>query len=546
MSARARLVAAVILATGITLGGAFGAVWVSFNRYQERELDDALVRIAHDEAATLDPVETRLSDLPGPAANDVGPLPKYGAIYTQDGHVIEATASWSAPTGHRARHPDGECFDFWHDGEHLRGVFVPLAKRPEAALLLATSRRDIDGDARMLRNAMGLVLAVAMGWAGFLVAFIVRKFTRHHEIVAEVARKVAAGDLTARVGAHPGDPEIEQVARDIDDMIERLSVLVASQQRFIAHAAHELRSPMTRLYGELQHALARPRDEAEYRRAIEEALDATRRLKTLAEDLLAFARIAIVRGPPGERASVAAFVDSAVSWVATEAKERGIEIHTEIPRDLEIVGVASDLERVVRNLLENAIRYGKRSGSVQIVVRRDEGVVRIQVMDDGPGIRPQDRPRIFDPFFRAARERASDVPGSGLGLAIAREIVRAHGGDLCIDEDHAPGTLLVITLPSAPEAEEAPLAAPVTPTLKGCNLRLSGAFSGYLGACSGESSPPRSASGPWSSWSSGWCSPSGSSPPRRCPSTRCRTSPPSRWTSSPVPEGSRRWRWSGR
>ncbi|NVL83830.1 histidine kinase dimerization/phospho-acceptor domain-containing protein, partial [Escherichia coli] len=108
---------------------------------------------------------------------------------------------------------------------------------------------------------------------------VVRRLTRGHEAIAETARRVAAGDLGARTALRSGDEEVVQLAHDVDEMVRRLEILVEGQQRFIAHAAHELRSPLTALYGELQLAVRRSRSADEYRATIEEALDSARRLK---------------------------------------------------------------------------------------------------------------------------------------------------------------------------------------------------------------------------------------------------------------------------
>jgi two-component system OmpR family sensor kinase len=212
-------------------------------------------------------------------------------------------------------------------------------------------------------------------------------------------------------------------------MIDRLGTLVASQQRFIAHAAHELRSPLTTLYGELSHALRKDRDAATYRQTIEEALDATRKIKVLTEDLLALARLGSSGDEPSEKVLVRDLADAAAKAVAAEAEEREVQIEVQVA-DVMVSGRRLDLERMLRNVLENAVRHSPRSGMVGISTRVRGSAVIVQVSDAGPGVPEADRERIFEPFYRGAAERAADVPGAGLGLAIAREIGRMHGGDV--------------------------------------------------------------------------------------------------------------------
>ena len=174
-------------------------------RSQERHFDHALMRAAHDEVADdRAPRRTALaiSHRPGPAPNDVGPLPKHGAIYAPDGEVRAATAGFAtaAPARDGLRRPADSCFDMRVGGEHLRGVLADIPSQPGARLLFAAPRADLDGDAVFLRRAMELVFVVAVAWTVGVATWMVRLLTRNQRRIAEVVRRVAAGDLSARVG----------------------------------------------------------------------------------------------------------------------------------------------------------------------------------------------------------------------------------------------------------------------------------------------------------------------------------------------------------
>jgi two-component system heavy metal sensor histidine kinase CusS len=294
---------------------------------------------------------------------------------------------------------------------------------------------------------MLLVLAVAVGGAALAATWLVGRLTRIHGAIAEVAQRVAGGDLTARVGVRSGDPELDRMAGDVDDMIERLSLLVASQQRFIGHAAHELRSPLTTLYGELQHALRRQRDAASYRATIEEALVATRRLKLLAEDLLALARLGASPPEPHEPVALLAIIREAIEDVRglTTARNVTVDLSGE---DAIIQGHRRDLLRLVRNLIENAANHAPEGGRLWVRVDARPDGVEVRVSDNGAGVKAADRERVFDPFYRGSAERASTVEGAGLGLAIASEIARLHGGSVRLG-DEGPGATFVVHLPHA-------------------------------------------------------------------------------------------------
>ncbi len=451
MSLHARYVVAITAITLVTLGGAFAAVAVSVNTSQERQLDLALAHEAREEAAEaaiLGGDELAISDRPGPAANDVGPLTKYAALYGPDGAILAQTTTWrGAPPG-LVELPEvaSPSFDLWSGAEHLRGVHVDIPAHPGVTMLLAAPRSDLDGDARFLTRAMATVFALALLWTVLVAVVVVRRLTRGHQMIAGVARRVAAGDLDARIRMQGGDPEVVQLAQHIDTMIGRLGLLIGSQQRFIANAAHELRSPLTTLYGELSHALRRARDPSEYERVIHEALDATRRLRRLTEDLLAVARV-------GAADAASRPVDlrelglEAAALVATEAEARAVRVVWEGP-GRRVLGRGDDLVRLLRNLIENAVRHSPAGGRVTLRCEALGRRVALTVRDEGPGVAELDRTRIFEAFYRGASERATHV-GTGLGLTIAQEIARAHDGELRLLEGGPPGACFALELPAA-------------------------------------------------------------------------------------------------
>ena len=474
MSFQQRLVAAVTLVTAVTLGGAFATVSTLVNRDQERQLDQALRAVAEVDAEEITASTSLLiSDRPGPAANSVGPLPKFGAIYDERGAVVYATGGFQAPPLSSLATRRG-CFDFWSLDVHLRGVAMGLKALPGYTLLLSTPREDLDGDAAFLWRAMAAVWIVAVVWAAAVASWAMRRLVRSHQAIAAAARRVASGDLGARVEIRSRDAEVTQLAADINEMIGQLGALVKSQQRFIAHAAHELRTPLATLLGELSHALRRPRDAAAYRTTIEEALGATRRLKHLSEDLLMLARLGAAPGGPKEApghareapvpgsADVAlrALIDEAGRLVQGEARERDVQLLLSVaepaPATLALRGSELDLQRMLRNLLENAIRHSPSRGTVEVRARvlparprEPQRLVELCIADQGPGIPEEERDRVFEPFYRGPSEQASDRHGAGLGLPIAREIARAHGGDVYVQSGPGPGAVVCVQLPAA-------------------------------------------------------------------------------------------------
>jgi two-component system heavy metal sensor histidine kinase CusS len=446
MTLRGRFVTASSVVALVATSTAFSAVWVAYNAAQERQLDAALLGEAREDAIDAASAETTPGSAP-PALHrgELGPITKYAAVYDAGGQPLVWTPNLEAarPRLDLIRRSPGAPFDMWWNNEHLRVVLSPVPGGAGRLLLLGTPRTDIDGDARDLARKMSAAVLIAAIASAAMTWWLARVLTRDHERIASVARAVAAGDLSARIGTSSGDPEMARLGRDIDEMISRLAVLVETQQSFIANASHELRSPIAALLGELSLALHRERDAASYRESIEEALGAARSLKAVTEDLLALARIgatsvAVDRVPLADvtRAAVESTHDAA------EAKGVGIEVTCD---ESVVEGHAGDLQRLLRNLVENAIRHSPRGGCVRIDAHSESDHARLQVSDEGPGVPPDVRERIFEPFFRLAAERV-DETGAGLGLAIGRSIARAHGGELHVDDsDH--GARFVVRLP---------------------------------------------------------------------------------------------------
>lgn len=448
MRLRLRLTVTIAVLTALGIGCAFAAVHAAFAGLQRRRLDDAILSIARAEAAEAPSSNFHFSDRPGPAANDVGPLAKYGIIYDEAGNVLTATAPFdrSPPARTTFGRRTGEPFDFRFDQQELRGVVVPIPGYPGRSLVLAASRDDVEGDDAFLARAMAIAFGIAIAWASFVAYWIAGRLTRDHVAIATVARNVARGDLTARVASRSPDPELAQLGRDIDDMVERLGELMVAQRRFTAHAAHELRSPLTALYAELQHALRKERDADGYKNAITNALHATTRLRMLADDLLVLASAQHEGPTPQSPVSLREALEEARRLACGPA---GREVHVEIAAEAtaRVAGRDGDITRLFRNLIENAIRHSPDGGTVRIqAAPGHDDAIEVELTDEGPGVAVDDREHVFEPFYRSKTARS--VAGSGLGLGIAREIARAHGGDVTLDASSTTGARFVVRLRS--------------------------------------------------------------------------------------------------
>jgi signal transduction histidine kinase len=231
-------------------------------------------------------------------------------------------------------------------------------------------------------------------------------------------------------------------------MLERLERAFTAARQFSADAAHELRTPLTILRGELEVALAAAAPDAAHRPALESCLEEVGRLSSLVEDLLFLARADAGAIPaPADPVDLAAVVTDAAPALEVLAARAGVGLTID-PAEARTRGSAPLLFRVVFNLAENAIKHTPAGTRVAIATRTEGDAAILEVRDDGPGVAPEDRERIFERFYRAdpARERG----GAGLGLALTRAIVLTHRGRIEVTGGPGEGSCFRVALPGAP------------------------------------------------------------------------------------------------
>jgi heavy metal sensor kinase len=267
------------------------------------------------------------------------------------------------------------------------------------------------------------------------------------DAMVEAARRIGAEDLSRRIAAEDAPEEIARLAAVLNDMLARLESSFSTARRFSADAAHELRTPLTILKGEIEVALRSP-DRVDDRRVLESCLEEVDHLIALVADLLFLARAdAGAVDVSATTVDLAHVVDEALPALRALAEPAGVALDAQVDGAAPVRGSEPLLFRVVFNLADNAIKYAGAGRRVTIAVARRDGRAVLDVEDDGPGIAPEDRERIFDRFYRADPARSG--PGAGLGLAVTRSIVIAHGGEIRAAARPGHGTLFRVTLPLA-------------------------------------------------------------------------------------------------
>ncbi|HEX4244943.1 MAG TPA: ATP-binding protein, partial [Acidimicrobiales bacterium] len=302
-----------------------------------------------------------------------------------------------------------------------------------------------------LELALAIVLPILVVISAVLVWILAGRALRPVESIRQEVSDISVSDLHRRVPVPPVDDEIARLASTMNAMLSRLETATDRQRQFVSDASHELRSPLASVMTVLEVARARP-DSADWPAVAATAEAEAGRLGQIVDNLLLLARSDEGRLVPGHEP-----VD--LDELALAEGER-LRAQDRVAVDLSGVGagrVAGDpeqLSRVLRNLADNAERHA--AGTVSFEVVSAGGIVEVVVADDGPGIPPAERERVFERFTRADQARDRPTGGAGLGLAIVGEVVAAHGGTVVV-ADSAVGARVVVRLPAeAEEGAEAP------------------------------------------------------------------------------------------
>jgi len=330
-------------------------------------------------------------------------------------------------------------FDMTLEGSHLRVYVTPGTQRGTAVEVWGPLN-SIESALAETRFRLGLValggvlLAAALGTVVARAALTpVRRLTN---IVEEVAR---TRDLSQRVSLTSSD-ELGRLAASFNVMLGELETSLRSQRQLVADASHELRTPLTSLRTNLELLeRGQPADPAERQQVLADLVGQMERLSTLVSDLIDLAR--------DERVQLVV-EDVSLDEVATDAIAEMRMRYPSISFQLEggpsvVRGVRSRILRAITNLLDNAGKWSPAGGVVEVAVRANEVTVR----DHGPGIAPEDEPRVFDRFWRAPAAR--QLPGSGLGLAIVKDVAETHGGRVTLERPSGGGAFFRLRLGSS-------------------------------------------------------------------------------------------------
>ena len=305
-----------------------------------------------------------------------------------------------------------------------------------------------------------LVIIGTLGglWAARRVLRRVDKINAHAQTI------MVAGDLTGRLPLAGTDDELDRLVENLNAMLDRIAGLMDGLREVSENIAHDLKTPLTRLRGNVEGALRAAQTPATYRATLDKVLEDSDALIRIFDALLMIARAEAGARPDAmEAVDASAIVRDVGELYDAVAEERGMTFEVAVAPGLVVRGNRELIGQAVANLVDNALKYGVgecASAMIRLAATRADGTVNIIVADRGPGIAREDRTRVLDRFVRL--ETARSRPGSGLGLSLAAAVAHLHGGTVRL-EDNAPGLRAVLSLPAL-DARALPAAALPTPS----------------------------------------------------------------------------------
>jgi two-component system, OmpR family, sensor kinase len=289
---------------------------------------------------------------------------------------------------------------------------------------------------------LGLALSAYGGW------LLARRALKPVEEMTAAARRISAEQLGERVNETGTGDELDNLAKTLNQMLTRLDIAFSQVRRFSADASHELQTPLTILKGEMELALRSTRTSEEYRETLESGLEEVDRISRLVEGLLLLARAeAGVLKMDRQPVDLGEILEDVCQRLRVVAESQSIDLRLEVAERLVVQGDRERLQRMMVNLIENAIKYTESGGQVTLSLKREDEWCALLVSDSGIGIPAEDREQIFQPFYRSVDGRSLAVKGTGLGLSIARSIAQAHGGTIQVESKLGHGSTFKVLIP---------------------------------------------------------------------------------------------------
>ena len=315
-------------------------------------------------------------------------------------------------------------------------------------LQVAMDRADEDLLLAHYRERLWLVLAAAVVFCSGIGYLIARRGIQPIGRVTATARRVRSSTLHERIDLTDLPTELRALAGTFNEMLDRLEESFTQVSQFSADVAHELRTPVNNLRGEIEVALGRARSVEDYRETLGSALEECLRLSQVIHSLLFLARAETATGSPRhDEIEVGQEIAAVLDFYEAAAAEAGVELRAGDGNGIVARFDRTLFQQAVGNLVANAIAHTPAGGSVTVLPRRDGEVLRIEVADTGRGVAAEHLPHVFDRFYRADPARSGASGNVGLGLAMVKSIAALHGGNVVMESRPGHGTRVVMEAP---------------------------------------------------------------------------------------------------
>jgi two-component system, OmpR family, heavy metal sensor histidine kinase CusS len=297
-------------------------------------------------------------------------------------------------------------------------------------------------DPLLWRGPVALIAAVAAAW--WLSGLALRPLTR----LSAAVHTIDVDTLQRRLPVRGAGDELDDVARAFNATLSRLEHAVGEMRQFSAALAHELRTPLSALRGEIELALRKPGTDDSQRTTLVSQIEEIDRLKRLIDQILTLARAEVGQIPVNVAAvDLSALATMVVEQLEPVADARGIELRGESRGPVVVAGDAAWLERLLLNLIDNALKFTSPGGRVRVIVGREGPGAMLQVVDTGAGMTPEVVSHAFERFYRGDPARSSTA-GAGLGLSLVQWIVDRHDGTIAIESALGQGTTVHVSFPA--------------------------------------------------------------------------------------------------
>jgi signal transduction histidine kinase len=297
---------------------------------------------------------------------------------------------------------------------------------------------------RLWRN--GIIVGLAGGLLAIAAGlFLLRRGFRPLRTILQTIDEVDYNHLKTRLQKEARPVELEQLAKSLMAMWQRLDMAVSAKQQVIGSASHDLRTPLTALQGQLEVLLLQPSLSAEVRDSLERMLRETGRLVRMVKNLLLNVQLESSPALVAEEVNLKELLDEVVGdiWVLT----KGLEFNVVATGDVMVYGDRDLLKQMVLNIVDNAIKFTPKGGQVELTLTSENGWAVLGVSDTGRGIPSEELPHVMEAFYKADISRKSAGEGARLGLAIVKQITDLHGGQIDIQSQERVGTSVKVRLP---------------------------------------------------------------------------------------------------